>query len=263
MEKGKKRHFVLVHGSCHGGWCWYKVVPLLKSGGHKVTTLDLAASGVHPKQVQELSSFEEYVEPLMELMERMEAEERVILVGHSFGGLCISVAMERFPHKIAAAVFVAAFMPSPDLSAVSLIHEYQRRLDSNMDSEIVYEEGPNPNGHLLFGPHFLASKLYNLSPPEDLSLATTLVRPTRLYGDEEVLARQTKVTRDKFGSVATVYVVCEEDKVLKAEFQKWMVRKHPNAQHINVFVSASDHMIMFSNPSHLSSHLQHIASAYL
>lgn len=123
MEEGRKRHFVLVHGACHGAWCWYKLLPLLKSQGHKVTPLDLAASGVHPKEVHELTCFTDYVEPLMELMESLEEEERVILVGHSLGGLCIAMAMERFPHKIAVAVFVAAFMPSPDFPAVSLIHE--------------------------------------------------------------------------------------------------------------------------------------------
>ncbi|XP_054824568.1 methyl jasmonate esterase 1-like [Prosopis cineraria] len=262
MEKGKERHFVLVHGACHGAWCWYKLIPLLKSQGHSVTALDLAACGTHPKQVHELSSFAEYVEPLMEFVGCLEAEQRVILVGHSMGGLCISMAMQRFPHKIAAAVFVAAFLPSPHLSAVSLVHEYRRRLDSNMDSKIVYEEGPHANGYLSFGPDFLASKLYNLSPAEDLSLALTLVRPTRLYGDEEVLARETEVTDDKFGSVATVYIVCEQDRVLKPEFQEWMIHKHPNAQHIKVVVSASDHMIMFSNPSRLNFELHHIAATY-
>ncbi|KAL7240066.1 hypothetical protein ACSBR2_005848 [Camellia fascicularis] len=30
-------HFVLVHGACHGAWCWYKLKPLLESHGHKVT----------------------------------------------------------------------------------------------------------------------------------------------------------------------------------------------------------------------------------
>ena len=27
--------FVLVHGSCHGGWCWKKVIALLSKDGHK------------------------------------------------------------------------------------------------------------------------------------------------------------------------------------------------------------------------------------
>ena len=28
--------FVLVHGSCHGGWCWKKVTPLIRKYGHDV-----------------------------------------------------------------------------------------------------------------------------------------------------------------------------------------------------------------------------------
>jgi pimeloyl-ACP methyl ester carboxylesterase len=76
----------------------------------------MAASGVHPKQVHELHSFEDYFEPLMEFMESLPPEERVVLVGHSMSGICISVAMERFPEKISAAVFAAAVMPGPDLS---------------------------------------------------------------------------------------------------------------------------------------------------
>ncbi|XVF15629.1 hypothetical protein REPUB_Repub09cG0170700 [Reevesia pubescens] len=68
MEK-KERHFVLVHGA----WCWYKVATLLKSSGHKVTALDLAASGVHPKQVHELHSISDYYETLMEFMASLPA----------------------------------------------------------------------------------------------------------------------------------------------------------------------------------------------
>ena len=35
---------------------------------------------------------------------------QVILVGHDFGGVCISHAMEAFPSKIAKSVFVSASM---------------------------------------------------------------------------------------------------------------------------------------------------------
>ena len=42
---GGGKHFVLVHGLCHGAWSWYKVTTALESAGHRVTALDLAASG--------------------------------------------------------------------------------------------------------------------------------------------------------------------------------------------------------------------------
>lgn len=106
---------MLVHGSCHGAWCWYKVVAVLKSLGHKVTAVDLAASGLNTKHADEVRYLPDYAQPLMEIMEGLPEEERVIIVGHSFGGVSTTTAMEKFPSKIAVAVFLAAYMPGPDL----------------------------------------------------------------------------------------------------------------------------------------------------
>ncbi|KAJ8533657.1 hypothetical protein K7X08_006981 [Anisodus acutangulus] len=44
------KHFVLVHGSCHGAQSWYKLMALIRSSGHNVTAIDLAASGINPQQ---------------------------------------------------------------------------------------------------------------------------------------------------------------------------------------------------------------------
>ncbi|KAI8566192.1 hypothetical protein RHMOL_Rhmol02G0020900 [Rhododendron molle] len=75
MDK-KVKHFVLVHGAGHGAWCWYKVATQLRAAGHRVTALDMAASGVHPKQVDELRSMPDYLRPLMEFMESLPSGDR-------------------------------------------------------------------------------------------------------------------------------------------------------------------------------------------
>ena len=114
------KHFVLIHGSCLGAWSWYKLVTLLKSSGHNVTALDLAASGLNPLQANDLQSSFDYFKPLRDFMEALPSHERVILVGHSLGGLAISQAMEYFPSKISVAVFVTALMPGPTLNISTL-----------------------------------------------------------------------------------------------------------------------------------------------
>lgn len=50
-------------------------------------------------------------------------KDRVVLVGHSFGGLGVSLAMERFPEKISVAVFITAYMPNYKHPPATLIEE--------------------------------------------------------------------------------------------------------------------------------------------
>jgi len=37
--------FVLVHGSCHGGWSWKKLSPILRKSQHEVYALTLTELG--------------------------------------------------------------------------------------------------------------------------------------------------------------------------------------------------------------------------
>ena len=117
MESGTKQqrqqhHFVLVHGVCHGAWCWYKVATLLSSAGHRVTALDMAACGASPGRAEEVPSFDEYSRPLLAAVAGLPPDEKAVLVGHSFGGLNLALAMERYPDRVAVAVFVSTGMPS-------------------------------------------------------------------------------------------------------------------------------------------------------
>lgn len=111
VSKQKRAHIVLVHGSCHGSWCWYKLIPLLEAAGHHVTALDMSASGINPRRLDDVRTFADYTKPLLEVMDSIPLNEKVVLVGHSLGGLNLSLAMEKYPEKISVAVFVAAIMP--------------------------------------------------------------------------------------------------------------------------------------------------------
>ncbi|KAF8041279.1 hypothetical protein BT93_A0022 [Corymbia citriodora subsp. variegata] len=259
-EIEREKHFVLVHGVCHGAWCWYRVATLLESSGHKVTALDLAASGVHPKQPQDLKSMAEYVEPLLEFLGGLGDGERVVLVGHSMGGLALSMAMERFPEKIAVAVFAAAVMPGPDLTLSSILEEHSRRAEYNTDPIYRFDDGPEqPPTYISFGFDFLASKVYQLSPPEDLTLASCLGRPFRLFPDQDKM-EEMAVTWGRYGSVRRVCIVCDQDLLLMEGLQRWMVEMNPPDE-VKV-ISGSDHMVMFSKPLELCASLEEIGQHY-
>ncbi|ESW28837.1 hypothetical protein PHAVU_002G022100 [Phaseolus vulgaris] len=263
MEGEKKRRLVLVHGAYHGAWCWYKLSAFLKSTGLQFTSLDMAASGIHPKQVQDLTSVSQFVEPLIQFLRSLPPEERVILVGHSFGGLCISLAMEMFPHQIAAAVFVTGWMPGPHLSYLSLLQEFKHRLSlkSDLGSKNVSDDytSDHQKQHMTFDPQNLASNVYQLSPPEDLTLALSLLRPFPIFSDED-LRENTQLTEENYGTVARVYIVCEQDKIIDHDFQLSIVERNPPNE-VKV-IAGADHMAMLSKPQELFSYLQEIANIY-
>ncbi|XP_022148531.1 salicylic acid-binding protein 2-like [Momordica charantia] len=256
----RRHHFVLVHGACHGAWSWYKVAALLRSAGHRVTAVDMAGSGIDRREAERLRSFSEYVGPLRDAMAAVAAEEKVVLVGHSQGGLCISKAMESFPDKISVAVFVAAAMPGPSLNVSFLLQQMLRRVDFGPDSRYTYGNGPrNPPTTLTFGPLFSASKLYNNSPKEDLTLANTLMRPTHLFGTQQ-WSKDLNLTVERYGSVKRVFVVSGNDRIINKKFQWWVIKRNPPTAVVEV--RGSDHMVMMSKPFHLFKKLHRIARDY-
>ncbi|XP_055806289.1 salicylic acid-binding protein 2-like [Solanum dulcamara] len=263
MEPIKKqgKHFVLVHGACHGGWCWYKLKSLLEAAGHKVTTFDLAASGIDLRKIEELHTLRDYTLPLMVLMESLPQEEKVILLGHSLGGMNLGFAMEKYPQKIYVAVFLAAFMPdSLHMSSYVLDHYYERTPKENwLDTQFLpYGSREEPLTFMTFGPKYLANKLYQLCSPEDLALALSLVRPSSLFRED--LSKAKYFTDEGYGSVKRVYIECTEDKGIPEEFRRWQI------DNIGVTevkeIQGADHMSMLSMPKQLCATLLEIAHKY-
>ncbi|KAM6564428.1 hypothetical protein CsatB_024426 [Cannabis sativa] len=253
-------HFVLVHGAGHGGWCWYKVATLLKSTGHNVTAIDLTASGINPIQVNQINgSVVDYNKPLMDFMGTHNIN-KVILVGHSLGGLSISLAMESFPHKISAAVFVSASMPGLNLTFLNIFQEFSRRSGSFLDSKFIFGNGPNnPATALVFGPNYLATKMYQLSPPEDLVLAGSLMRAWPLFNND-LVKKQVKLSKERYGSVDRVFIVCDQDLTADESFQRWMIERNP--PHQVKLINGTDHMVMITKPLNLFTLLLEVAETY-
>ncbi|KGN43959.1 methylesterase 3 [Cucumis sativus] len=251
------KHFVFIHGSCHGAWSWFKLLPLLQSSGHRVTALDLAASGIDHRNPDSVRSISQYFQPLTDFMSALPQHQKVILVGHSLGGLVVSKAMEDFPTKISAAVFVTATMPGPALNISTIYSKVFERNESMMDSVYSYGDGRNrPPTAFLFGSRFLASKVYQRSPAEDLTLATLLMRAVPLFTEKD-MSDVLKLSERNYGSVKRVFVVSEMDLVSNIEFQRWMIENNP-PDHV-VEIEGSDHVVMMSKPFQLCAHLQLLA----
>nr|KYP43382.1 Polyneuridine-aldehyde esterase [Cajanus cajan] len=66
------------------------------------------------KRIEDVVTFSEYSEPLLQLLATLAQNEKIVLVGHSLGGLSIALAMDKFPEKVAVAVFLTAVIPDTE-----------------------------------------------------------------------------------------------------------------------------------------------------
>ena len=98
--------YVLVHGACHGAWCWDEVAARLRAKGHRVVALDLPGHGRRAAQVR-LASAQAYGQAVADAM-ALEGISRGIVVGHSLAGIVIPKAAELAPERVAHLVFLAA-----------------------------------------------------------------------------------------------------------------------------------------------------------
>ncbi|CAN6459967.1 unnamed protein product [Victoria cruziana] len=262
-EQKKQHHFVLVHGSTMGGWCWFKVASLLREGGHKVSALDLRASGLDPATTDQVTSFADYTDPLIRRLHSIPADERVVLVGHSFGGFSIALAAEMFPAKVSAVVFIAAFMPRPGKPPADVLYDYffaqKDRIESWDDSLMTFDAEVSQMFPVTIeiGERFMLSSAFNCSSNEDYTLAKMLKRSAPFYRQD--LSAQNFVS-ENYGRTNRAYIVCKDDQITKESFQRCMIEMSPVDDVLEI--DGADHMAMFSKPLDLCHHLLHVAGTH-
>lgn len=119
--------FVLVHGAWHGGWCWKRVTPLLRAVGHEVFTPTLTGLGERAHLLAPSVDLETHIQDVLGVLQ-CEDLGRVILVGHSYGGMVITGVAGRAPERLAHLVYLDAFVPRNGQSLYDLVPPERRAL---------------------------------------------------------------------------------------------------------------------------------------
>ncbi|KAK6129149.1 hypothetical protein DH2020_037127 [Rehmannia glutinosa] len=255
IENLETNHFVLVHGGGFGAWCWYKTIALLEEAGYKVTAVDLTGSGIHSSDTNSITSLSQYVKPLTDILEKLADVEKVILVGHDFGGACISYAMELFPSKVSKAVFLAAAMLTSGQSALDMFSEKVESNDLMRQAQVfLYANGNNQSPTAIdFDKSLLRDLLFNQSPSKDVALASVSMRPIPFSPVlEKILLSETN-----HGSVRRFYIETLEDNAIPVVVQESMVNKSPPERVFHL--KGADHAPFFSKPQALHKHLVEIS----
>jgi pimeloyl-ACP methyl ester carboxylesterase len=130
--------FVLVHGAWHGSWCWARVRRTLLDQGHQVFTPTLAGVAEQSHALSPNIDLQRHVDDVANLI-RWEELDSVILCGHSYGGCVISGVAELLPERIAALVYLDAFLLEDGECLHDLLPAEHREMQVSLANE--YGEG--------------------------------------------------------------------------------------------------------------------------
>jgi pimeloyl-ACP methyl ester carboxylesterase len=273
---GRSKSILLIHGAWHSALHWNRVSELLASMGHQVFALDLPGHGLKAKFPasylrQDLAmltteesplkglTIEDYVDTAGEVVRALSTERKVIVVGHSMGGIVVTQLGERMPDRIERLVYLTALCPTnlPSLQAYTNLPQAaaaQPRLnevtigDPNLIGAIrVNMRSTEPNYleklHQIF---------YNDVPIEEFLPYAHSLTPDLPLAPVTADARGTS---ERWGRLPRTFIRCTEDQAIPLPLQDLMIEQADQLTPSNKFhvqTLNSSHSPFASQPQSLS-----------
>jgi pimeloyl-ACP methyl ester carboxylesterase len=207
--------FVLVHGGWHGAWCWDRVRPWLSAAGARVVAPDLPGHGADRTPFAELTPGSS-VERLADVVRAEDAP--VVLVGHSSGGMLISAVGDLVPERVAALVYVSAFLLPAGVSPPDVMRGDGESL---LQSSLVVDESRRTTSLRREDAHRV---FYADCAEEDANWALDRLQPEpRVVGT----APAGEASTPPFLALPRFYVECTQDRALGPRTQRAMYEALP------------------------------------
>ncbi len=277
--------FVFAHGSWHGAWCWANVIPHLVAAGHNAIPLDLPGHGLDAKfppsyfkRPLDADAFaaekshmadiglDAYTDAVVGAVEQAKAggAERVVVVGHSMGGVPITFAGEKAAEQIDTLVFLTACMMPPGKPWAEYF-AVPSQGDALLGPVLIGD--PGVTGALRWDPlstdrDYLAAAKAALAHDVDdnvLAAAMNLLTPdapAAIYGVAPEL------TGAGYGSLERVFIKCSQDWTIRPGTQDLMIADLDAAYPDNptkVLDIDTSHEVMLSKPRELADALLSVA----
>ncbi len=231
--------FLLIHGSCHGAWCWQSVVERLHAAGHGARAIDLPGHGDDPTPLPEVT-LERYAEAILDAI-----DTPVVLVGHSMAGYPISLVADRAPEKIARLVYLCAYVPARGMSLAQM-----RRAGPRQPLRPAIRMASDGLSFTI-DPEMAADVFFN-----DCDAATAAQAVARL-GPQPVAPQEEPLTLgENWARTGKHYIRCARDNTIPPEYQLTMSAGFPEG---HVSTLPASHSPFLSMPDRLAGKLIEIA----
>ena len=201
--------YVLVHGAWQAPYVWDTVRGMLEQNGKKVIVVELPGHGADHTPAH-LLSLDVYRDRVIEAIATME---NIILVGHSMGGMVITLVAEKVPAKIRKLVYVGAFLPASGQALTDLAY-------SDPYSKLGLSLIPSSDQLTL---DVKSDNLTDLFIHDGTDTDKESVRTN--YRPEPAIpfANKVELTNENFGSVEKAYIKTLLDVVISPQLQDRMI----------------------------------------
>lgn len=243
-QSKNKSTYVLVHGAFLGAWSWEKIKDKLEGLGHKVVSVDLPSHGNDKTEIKDIT-MKSYTDAVTSVINAQD--EKVILVGHSFGGVTISQVAEYIPNKIKGLVYVSALLLPTNQSLLSATKSVPKSLAFK---HLVFSKD---HSYVSVEDEFLHEGF-----AKDLSYSEFLITKKKFVVEPtKPFSYKLQISEENWGSINRFYIQTLKDNAVLPSFQKSMY----NAVSVNkLYTLDSDHLPMFSKVNKLSSYLDDVAN---
>lgn len=231
---------ILVHGAGHGSWCWSKVVPLLLAKHINAIAVDLPSHGKDTLQLFNYTLADD-VEAIKKVAESIQG--KVILAGHSSGGVAIAQASEILgKDKVEKLIFLDAFMPKNGESVMSLAAQalQKSKTDNTNNTTPVMLFSSNQKA-FQWNPEIVAEHFYHDCSKEDIAYAKENLR----WQASASIATAAQLSDSVYGSIPKYYILCTQSK----DLDKSSIAN--NVPIKKLFKLPSSHSPFFSMPQNL------------
>jgi len=209
------KNYVLVHGAWQAPYVWDAVKTKLINEGNNVTVVELPGHG-SDNTVPSTLTLNTYRDKVLDAMTKING--KVILVGHSLGGMIISAVAEQNPSKIEKLVYLAAYLPSSGQSLLDLAGtDAGSALGDSVNKVPILTQ--NANGTL----DVLHDQIVNVFIQDGSAQVQNLVLQN--YRPEPTIpfTNPVTLTAANFGSVEKVYIKTLQDHVVSPALQNRMI----------------------------------------
>ncbi len=237
--------FVLVHGAFVGGWIWGPLMDRLKAAGHSAEAFDLPGLGEDQTPVSEVT-LDACAARLCEVL--AASPEPAIVAGNSMGGVIATQGAARCPERVAAIVYVAAFVPKDGQSLLELTR-LPEGADDQVQANIVIEGEPP----VAVMPAATSRQALYGSCSEDVAAwAIARQRPQPVAP----FATPVSIPTGALDGIKRYYVLCAQDRAIPQALQRRMIVENRIAEVVEL---DTDHTPQLSMTNELAEALQQFA----